>query len=174
MIKFALLSFSYRNPKLIATYSMNTDWPRSVCSLAGNDGSVVVCEQARCCLLLFTSQLMLRSTCGGKRGSGLYEFDSPWNVASFTDGSSSKLLVADTNNRRVQCFSIGSNGEFLYKNTFTTQEKPYFVSTSNHHFAVSCEKAIILTFLIKKKLHVATIDLNRTSIIQSKTLIYYQ
>ncbi|CAF1233349.1 unnamed protein product [Rotaria magnacalcarata] len=153
-----------RNPKLLATYASNLNWPRSVCCLSGSDGSLIVCEQDRCRLLLFTSQLMLRSTCGGKKGNDLYEFDSPWSVASFIDGSSSKVLVADTNNRRVQCFSIGFHGEFMYKHTFVTKEKPYFVGTSNQHFAISCEKSLILTFSIKKRKQLATIDLNRTSI----------
>jgi hypothetical protein len=153
---------------LIATYTSNINWPRSVCCLFKNDGSLIICEQDRCCLLLFTSQMMLRSTCGGTRGNGLYEFDSPWNVASLLDDSSSNVLVADTNNRRVQYFSIGYHGQFTYKHTFKTKEKPYFVATSNQHFAVSCEKGVILCFLAKQKIQVADIDLNRISWIQSK------
>ncbi|CAF1417141.1 unnamed protein product [Rotaria sp. Silwood1] len=157
-----------RNPKLLATYASNINWPRSVCCLSKSDGSLIVCEQDRCRLVLFTSQLMLRSTCGGKRGNNIYEFDSPWSIASFFDkSSSSNILVADTNNRRVQHFLIEYNGKFLYKQTFITKEKPFFVGTSNQHFAISCEKGFIITFLIKRKIEIAKIDLNKTSIIQS-------
>ena len=113
---------------------------------------------------------MLRSTCGGTRGNGPYEFDSPWSVASLLDSSSSSshVLVADTNNRRVQYFSIGYQDRFIYKQTLMTKEKPYFVATSNEHFAVSCEKGLIISFLAKEKIRVANIDLNKTSFIQSK------
>jgi hypothetical protein len=111
---------------------------------------------------------MIRSTCGGKRGNGIYEFDSPWSVASLLDKSSSNILVADTNNRRVQYFSIGYNDRFLHKSTFLTKEKPYFVATSNQHFAVSCEKGLIICFLAKEKIQVTNIDLNKISSIQSK------
>jgi hypothetical protein len=157
-----------RNPKLLATHTLNINWPRSVCCSAENDGSLIVCEQDRCRLLLFTSQLMHRSTCGETRGNGLYEFDSPWSVASLLDKSSSNVLVADTNNRRVQYFSIGYDGQFLHKHTFITKEKPYFVATSYQHFAVSCEKGLIISFLAKAKLPVAIIDLNKASLKQSK------
>ncbi|CAF2564925.1 unnamed protein product [Rotaria sp. Silwood2] len=156
-----------RNRKLLATYASNINWPRSVCCLSGSDGSLIVCEQDRCRLLLFTSQLMLSSTCGGKRGNDLYEFDSPWSVASFFERSLSNVLVADTNNRRVQHFLIEYSGKFLYKQSFITKEKPFFVGTSNQHFAISCEKGLIITYLIKRKMEVAKIDLNRTSIIQN-------
>ncbi|CAF1079115.1 unnamed protein product [Rotaria sordida] len=156
-----------RNPKLLATYALNINWPRSVCCLSESDGSLIVCEQDRCRLILFTPQLILLSTCGGKRGHDLYEFDSPWSVASFYDKSSSNVLVADTNNRRVQYFTIEYNGKFLYKQSFLTKEKPFFVGTSKQHFAISCEKGLIITFLIKRKIQVAKIDLNRTSIIQN-------
>jgi hypothetical protein len=111
---------------------------------------------------------MLRSTCGGKRGNGLNEFDSPWSVASFLDQSSSNVLVADTNNRRVQYFFIGYNDRFIHKHTFLTKEKPYFLATNNQHFAVSCEKGLIMTFLTKEKILVANIDLNKTLFTQSK------
>jgi hypothetical protein len=60
------------------------------------------------------------------------------------------VLVADTNNRRLQYFSIRNNDRFLFKNTLITKEKPYFVSTNNRHFAVSCEKGLIISFLAKK------------------------
>ena len=112
---------------------------------------------------------MLRSICGGKRGNDLYEFDSPWSVASLFDNTSSKLLVADTNNRRVQCFAIEFNGQFIYKHTFEVKEKPYFIGTSNRHFAISCEKGLIFTFLTKDKKQIANIDFNKISTISSKT-----
>jgi hypothetical protein len=111
---------------------------------------------------------MLRSTCGGKRGNGLYEFDSPWSVASLLDKSSSSILVADTNNRRVQYFSIGYNDRFIHNHTSITKEKPYFVATSNQHFAVSCEKGLIITFLVRNKRQVGNIDLNKILFIKSK------
>lgn len=116
---------------------------------------------------------MLRSTCGGKKGNDLYEFDSPWSVASLFDDSSSSpyVLVADTNNRRVQCFEIEFNGQFSYKYTFPTTEKPYFVGTSKQHFAVSCEKGLVRTFLTKEKRQIAIIDMNKISMIQSKMQI---
>jgi hypothetical protein len=160
--------FLNRHPKLIATYTSNINWPRSICCLSKTDGSLIICEQEQCRLLLFTSQLMLRSTCGETRGNGLYEFDSPWSIASLLDNSSSNVLVADTNNRRVQYFSIGYNGQFLHKHTFKTNEKPYFVATSDHHFAISCEKGVLMCFLAKQKKQVANIDLNKISFIQSK------
>jgi len=157
-----------RNPKLLATYASSINWPRSVCCLFGNDGSLIVCEQDRCRLILFTSQLMLRSTCGGKRGNGPYEFDSPWSVASLFDKSSTDIMVADANNRRVQYFSIGYNDRLIHKHTFITKEKPYFVAASNQHFAVSCEKGLIISFLAKQKIQVANIDLNKASFIRSE------
>ena len=116
-----------RRPKLIATYASNINWPRSVCCLSETDGSFIVCEEDQCRLLLFSSQLMLRSSCGGIRGNGSYEFDSPWSVASLFDNSSSDILVADTNNRRIQIFIIEYNGQFLYKKTLMTKEKPFFI-----------------------------------------------
>jgi hypothetical protein len=109
-----------------------------------------------------------RSKCGGKRGNGSYEFDSPWAIASLLDKSSSNVLVADTNNRRVQYFSIGYNDQFLYKHTFMTKEKPYFIATSNQHFAVSCEKGLIMTFLTKNKREIGDIDLNKALFKKSK------
>ena len=168
-----IFSFSFfhgRKPKLLATYASNINWPRSVCCLSGSDGSLVVCEQDRCRLVLFTPLLMLRSTCGGKRGNGNYEFDSPWSVASFTDQQASinQILVADTNNQRIQIFSIGYNDRFLFKNSLTTKEKPYFLATSNVYFSVSCEKGLIISYLAKERIQVSIIDLNKTSFIKSK------
>lgn len=157
-----------RNPKLLASYVSNINWPRSVCCLFENDSSLVVCEQDRCRLLLFTSQLMLRSKCGEKRGNGLYEFDSPWHVASISNKSSSNILVADTNNQRVQYFSIGYNDKFIHKSTFLTKEKPYFIGTSNQHFVISCEKGLIMTYLINEEKQVGNIDLNKTIFRKSK------
>ena len=141
-----------------------------MCCLSENDGSLIVCEQDRCRLLLFTSQLILRSTCGGKRGNGSYEFDSPWSVASFIDrssSSSSNVLVADTNNRRVQYFSIGHDDRLILRHTLLTKAKPYFIATNNQHIAISCENGLILSFLAKQRIHLANIDLNRTPFIQS-------
>jgi hypothetical protein len=114
---------------------------------------------------------MLRSTCGGTRGKGPYEFDSPWSVASFVNrssSSSSNVLVADTNNRRVQYFSIGYNDRFILKHTLITKEKPYFIATNNRHIAVSCEKGLVVSFLAKQRIQVANIDLNRAAFVQSK------
>lgn len=162
------LIHSRRNPKLLASYASNINWPRSVCCLTGEDNSIIVCEQDRCRLVLFTSQLILRSTCGSKRGNGQYEFDSPWNVASLLNSSSPYILVADTNNRRVQCFSIGYQDRFIYKQTFQTKEKPYFIATSNEHFAVSCENGVIDTFVSKDRRPIARIELNKTSLIRNK------
>ena len=110
---------------------------------------------------------MLRSTCGGKRGNGLYEFDSPWSVAALLDNSSSHVLVADTNNQRIQIFAIGYNGQFLHKSTILTQEKPYFVATSKQHFAVSCEKGFVSTFLVEGNTPVANINLIKIASTQS-------
>jgi hypothetical protein len=152
-------------------YVSNINWPRSVCCLSENDGSLIVCEQDQCRLLLFSSHLMLRSTCGGKRGNDLYEFDSPWSVATFVDNSISNVLVADTNNQRIQCFTIGYNGQFSYKYTLTLKEKPYFIATSKQHFAVSCEKGIISTFLIKERNSIGNINLNKIVLTQSKRIM---
>ena len=162
----------HRNPKLLATYASNINWPRSVCCLTGEDNSIIVCEQDRCRLVLFTSQLMLRSTCGGQRGNGQYEFDSPWNVASLTivSNSSSWILVADTNNRRVQCFSIGYQDRFIYKQTLKTKEKPFFIATNNEHIAVSCENGVIETFLSEDRRQLARIELNKSTFMQKKKL----
>ncbi|CAF2394692.1 unnamed protein product [Rotaria sp. Silwood2] len=162
-----------RNPKLLASYFSNINWPRSICCLSESDGSLIICEQDRCRLLLFTSKLMLRSTCGGTRGNGLYEFDSPWSVAALIDNSSSNVLVADTNNRRIQFFTIEYNGQFLYQNSLVTKEKPYFIATSKKHFAVSCEKGFIITFLINKRTQVANINLKKISSIQNSSEISF-
>jgi hypothetical protein len=148
-------------------YVSNINWPRSVCCLSENDGSLIVCEQDRCRLIVFTSKLILRSICGGRRGNGLYEFDSPWSVSTLLDNSSSNILVADTNNQRIQFFTIEYNGRFLHKYTLVTKEKPYFIATSKQHFAVSCEKSFIKTFLTKEKTQVANINLNKILSIQS-------
>jgi hypothetical protein len=110
---------------------------------------------------------MLRSTCGGKRGNNFYEFDSPWSVATLIDSSISYVLVADTNNQRIQFFTIRYNGQFLYQSTLLIKEKPYFIATSKLHFAVSCEKSLIKTFLIKDKLPIANINLNKIASTQS-------
>jgi hypothetical protein len=137
-MKFLIFVYN-RNPKLLATYSSNIN------------------------------QLIFLSTCGETRGKGPYEFDSPWSVAALLDrSSSSNVLVTDTNNRRLRYFSIGNNHRFLLKSTLITKEKPYCVTTNNQHFAVSCEKSLILSFLAKARIQVASIDLNRASFIQSK------
>ena len=111
---------------------------------------------------------MLRSTCGGNRGKDHYEFDSPWSVATLFNQSSPNVLVADTNNQRIQCFTIGYNGEFLYKYTLVTNERPYFIATSKEHFAVSCEKGFINTFRAKDRTLIANINLNKISSTESK------
>jgi hypothetical protein len=111
---------------------------------------------------------MLRSICGGKRGNEHYEFDSPWSVATLIDNSISYILVADTNNQRIQFFTIEYDGEFLYQYTLLTKEKPYFIATNKLHFAVSCTKGLIKTFLIKGKIPIANINLNKIVSRQSK------
>ena len=103
----------------------------------------------------------------GTRGNGPYEFDSPWSVAALSDNSSSNVLVAGTNNRRIQFYTIGYNGEFLYKNTLITKAKPYFIATSKQHFAVSCERGSIITYLAKERTRIANISLNKIASIQS-------
>ncbi|CAF1068945.1 unnamed protein product [Rotaria sordida] len=172
--KTSKTSTNDRNPKLLASYTSNINWPRSICCLSEKDGSLIICEQDRCRLLLFTSKLILRSTCGGKRGNGLYEFDSPWSIAELIDNSSSSnVLVADTNNRRIQFFSIGYNGQFLHKHCLITKEKPYFIATSKRHFAVSCEKCFIITFLTNQRTKVANINLKKISSIQNSSEMAY-
>jgi hypothetical protein len=89
--------------------------------------------------------------------------DSPWSVATLFDKSSSNILVADTNNRRIQFFTIGNNEKFLYKYTLITKEKPYFIATSKQHFAVSCENGFISTFSTREKTPVANLNLNKIS-----------
>jgi len=110
---------------------------------------------------------MFRSTCGGTRGNGPYEFDSPWSVAELIRNSSSNVLVADTNNRRIQCFLIGYKGRFIHKYTFITKEKPYFIATNKQHFAVSCEKGFIKTFLADEGIQIGNINLNKVLSIRS-------
>lgn len=149
---------------------MKITWPRSICCLPGNDSSIIVCEEDHCRLMLFTSLLMLRSTCGGKRGNGPYEFNSPWNVTSFLDHQSlTNILVADSNNHRIQIFTLGYNDRFLLKDSLITKQKPFFLATNNVYFVVSCEKGWIVSYLAKEKIEVSTIDLNRTSFIKSKS-----
>ncbi|CAF1249069.1 unnamed protein product [Adineta steineri] len=150
-----------KNQKLLATYAYNINWPRSICCLNGNDGSIIVCEQERCRLILFTSQLMFRSTCGGIRGNGFCQFDSPSNVVELIEDSSSYILVADTNNRRLQCFFIGYRGEFIHKYNIITKEKPYFIGTNKQFIAVSCEKGFINCYLTKENDQIAEINLNK-------------
>ena len=159
----------YRTGKMLATYPSKIHWPRSVCCLADDDGSLIVCEEDQCRLILFTPRLMLRSTYGGKRGNHSDQFDSPWSVATTFDNSKSNILVADSNNRRIQFFTIGYSGQFRYQHTVTLNEKPYFLATSKQHFAVSCEKGLIYTFRSKGKLPVATIDLNQIFSTPSKS-----
>ena len=148
--------------KLLAKYTLDIHWPRSVCCFSEGDGSLIVCEQDRCRLLLFTSRLMLRSICGGTRGHGTYEFDSPSAVAtSFDESSPSTVLVADTNNRRVQYFTIRPNGTFSLVNTRTITDKPVYIASSREHLAVSCENAVIITFENRKRKALATIHLRK-------------
>jgi len=113
---------------------------------------------------------MLRSTCGERRGNGLYEFDSPWSIAALSNNSSSNVLVADTNNQRMQFFTIGYNGQFLHDCTLITKEKPYHTATSKQYFAISCEKGFISTFLAKERSQVANIDLNKIASTESNTI----
>ena len=169
VVKYRIDYFLYeRTPKLLATYTSKIDWPRSVCCLSETDGSLVVCEQDRCILLLFTSQLMFRSSCGGRRGKGIFEFDSPWSVTSLFDKTMSNIVVADTNNRRLQHFAIGQNGRFIFKNSFQTNEKPFYVTSSEHYFAVSCERALIVSYSSKEKTLRTEIDLNKSRMIKSE------
>ena len=161
-----------RNPKLLASYTSNINWPRSVCCLSETDGSLIVCEQDRCRLLLFTPQLMLRSTCGGVRGNGLYEFDSPWSIATLFNKSSSNILVADTNNRRIQFFTIEYNGQFLHKYSLTIKERPLFVATSKQYFAVSCENSFISTYLANNRIKIANINLSKILSIKGNSKLF--
>lgn len=148
-------------------YAYNINWPRCVCHLSQTDGSLIICEQERCRLILFTSQLMFRSTCGGTRGNGLDEFDSPWSVAEFVENSSSNILVADTNNRRIQCFTIGYRGKFIYKYTLATKDKPFYLATTRHWLAVSCENGFLKTFYIPEREEILNLNLNQLFSIKS-------
>ncbi|CAF1007271.1 unnamed protein product [Adineta ricciae] len=162
-----------KNNKLLAVYAYNINWPRCVCYLSQTDGSVIICEQERCRVILFTSQLMFRSTCGGTRGNGLYEFDSPWTVAEFIENSTSNILVADTNNRRIQCFTIGYRGKFIYKYTLTTKDKPLYLATTRHWLAVSCENGFLKTFFISEREEILNLNLNQLfSIKKGKSIAY--
>ncbi|CAF2088724.1 unnamed protein product [Rotaria magnacalcarata] len=162
-----------RNSKLLASYTLNINWPRSICCLSETDGSLILCEQERCRLLLFTSQLVLRSTCGGTRGDNLYQFDSPWSVATLNDNSSINVAVADTNNRRIQFFTIEHNGQFLYKYGLVTKEKPYFIATSKRYFAVSCENGIIITFSANERTELSKINFKKISSTQNSCELAY-
>ena len=155
------IGFFDRNGKLIATYPSKIHWPRSVCCLKDNDGSLIVCEEEQCRLIHFSSRLMLLSTYGGTRGNGLDQFDSPWSVATGFDKFKSNVLVADSNNRRVQFLTIGFQGQFRYQYSVSIKEKPFFIATSREHFAVSCEKSLIYTFRMEGRIPIATIDLNQ-------------
>lgn len=150
-----------RNGKLIATYPSRIHWPRSVCCLRENDGSLIVCEEDQCRLIHFSSRLMLLSTYGGTRGNGREQFDSPWSVATTFDKLKPNILVADSNNRRIQFLSIGFQGQFQYQHSLSIKEKPFFVATSREHFAVSCEKSVIYTYRTQGRIPIATIDLNQ-------------
>lgn len=113
---------------------------------------------------------MLRSTCGGNRGEGEYEFNSPWSVASLFDQTKNEILVADTNNQRIQLFHIEEDDyQFRYKLTLMIKEKPFYISTSKQHFAVSCQNGLISTFLANNKTHLTNININR--ILNRKSLL---
>ena len=161
--------------KLLAKYTLDIHWPRSVCCFSESDGSLIICEQDRCRLLLFTSRLMLRSICGGTRGHGTYEFDSPSAVAASFDVSlPSTVLVADTNNRRVQYFTIRPNGDFSLADTRTITDKPVYIASSKEHLAVSCENAVILTFENKQRKILATIHLRKRFAGQGNLFEFHQ
>lgn len=151
----------HRNGKMIAMYPSKIHWPRSVCCLTENDGSLIVCEEEQCRLIHFSSRLMLLSTYGGTRGNGLDQFDSPWSVAAGFDRLKSNVLVADSNNRRVLFLTIGFQGQFRYQYSVSIKEKPFFIAISREHFAVSCEKSLIYTFRTDGTIPIATIDLNQ-------------
>lgn len=155
------MGFFPRIGKMLAMYPSKIHWPRSVCCLSEDDGSLIVCEEDQCRLILFSPRLMLRSTYGGKRGNQFDQFDSPWSVATLFDNSKSIVLVADSNNRRIQFLTIDYHRQFRYEHTLTLEDKPYFIATSKQHFAVSCEKGLIHTFRSKGRILVATIDLNQ-------------
>ncbi|UJR34941.1 hypothetical protein I4U23_027719 [Adineta vaga] len=163
-----------KSNKLLATYAYNINWPRSVCYLSETDGSLIICEQERCRLILFTSQLMFRSTCGGTRGNDSYELDSPWHVTEFIENSSSNILVADTNNRRIQCFLIGHRGKFIYKYTLTTKDKPFYLATTKHWLAVSCENGFLKTFFIPEREEILNVNLNELFSIKTPKSIAYR
>lgn len=128
----------------------------------------MVCLEEKCLLILFTSQLVIRSTCGGQRGSRLNEFDSPWSVVSLIDRTMPNLIVADSNNRRLQHFSISRNGKFMFRNSFPTKKKPFFLSSSRLYFAGSCEDATIVVFSVYEEKEKNEIDLNKIRILKSK------
>ena len=118
---------------------------------------------------------MLRSICGGTRGHGTYEFDSPSAVARSLDVSlPSTVLVADTNNRRVQYFTIRPNGDFSLADTRTITDKPVYVASSKEHLAVSCENAVILTFENKQRKILATIHLRKRFAGQGNLVEFHQ
>lgn len=83
------------------------------------------------------------------------------------DSLSSSILVADTNNRRIQFFTIDYNGNFVYKYNIMTKEKPYFVGTSKRHFAVSCEKSFIVTYSANERIELSNINLKKITIIKT-------
>ncbi|CAF1121733.1 unnamed protein product [Didymodactylos carnosus] len=147
-----------KNDKLLSTnyislHGQQLKWPRSICTLA--DGDLIVCEQEQCRILLFSKHLLLLSHFGS-HGRGLYEFDHPWGVASL---SNSDILIADTNNKRLQCFYLGFNSRFIHKYTLLFDEKPYFVSTDiKNRFVVSCDNGLLQCFTKKRSL-ISKIDL---------------
>ena len=143
--------------RLVRSSSMARTWPRSVCSLGS---ALVVCQEDRCRLLLFTSALILRSTCGRERGRDLDQFDSPWSVTTL-GATSNSILVADSNNRRLQSFKIGSQGEFLFQFSLITREKPFFVTSNERYFAVSCENGQILSYSTAGNISMANVNLRR-------------
>lgn len=143
---------------------MEKECPRSICCLTWTDGSYVLCETSRNRLLLFTSRLILRSICGGISGNGDYEFNCPSNVApQFISSASSNIIVADTNNRRIQFFLIQSNGEFRYQSTLLLKEKPIYLSSTLTHFAISCSNGSIVTYSNYQNEMIAMIDLKNIS-----------
>mgnify|MGYP002388133573 CR=1 FL=1 len=111
---------------------------------------------------------MLRSTCGEHCGDSDYEFNSPWSVASLFDQTLPHVLVADTNNQRIQCFSNEYDYQFRFRYTLMMKQKPYYLATSKRHFAISCEKGLIYTFLAKDRTLLATVDFNKICSRKSK------
>ena len=119
---YTTIWFGNRTQKWSGTTSFTQDWQNTSCRqsemTAYSGGYLYVTERGfgKVCKI-DTSNGSLTTRYGNGEGTGPLQFSQAWGGA--TDPTSGNILIADTNNRRIQ--SMTTDGEFV--STFTTGDK---------------------------------------------------